>query len=76
MCLQASRQNLSAEFEAKTLKQGQWPPVYNWELAQIILKADLTTEEGAKTLLTRQFMKGLPKNIKIKLLKSKPVPDT
>ena len=76
MCLQAIRENYSAEFEAKTLKQGQDPPVYKWELAQILLKAHPMTEEGAKTaLLIRQFMKGLPKNIKIKLFKSKPVPD-
>ena len=76
MCLQAIRDNCSAEFETKTLKQGQDPPVYKWELVQILLKAHLTTEEGAKTtLLTRHFMKGQPKNIKIKLFESEPVTD-
>ena len=76
MSLQAIRENYSAEFKAKTLKKEQDPPVYKWELVQILLKAHFTTEEGAKTaLLTRQFMNGQPKNIKTKLLESEPVID-
>ena len=40
------------------------------------VRADPDVDERAKTaLLTRQFMKGLPKNIKIKLLESDPAPD-
>lgn len=76
MCPKASRENYFAQFESRLLRPGEDPSVFKWELEQILLKAEPTIEEGAKTaLLTRQFMRGLPKNIKIKLLENDPVPD-
>ena len=49
--------------------------VFKWELEQILLKAQPTIDPAAKTaLLTRQFMRGLPRNMKIKLLEHDPVP--
>lgn len=76
MCPLASREIYYAEFETRSLKPGEDPSVYKWELQQILLKADPGIDETAKTaLLTRQFMKGLPKSLKIKLLESDPAPD-
>ena len=45
-------------------------------IGQILLKAQPTIDHAAKTaLLTRQFMRGLPRNMKIKLLEHDPVPN-
>lgn len=76
MCPSACKEVFYAEFEARSLKPGEDPSVYKWELEQILAKAEPNIDAGAKTaLLTRQFMEGLPKNIKLKLLESDPTPD-
>lgn len=76
MCPQASRENYFAQFESRMLRPGEDPSVFKWEMEQILLKAEPTMDANAKTaLLTRQFRRGLPKNIKIKLLENDPVPD-
>ena len=65
----ASRENYFAEFESRMLRPGEDPSVFKLELEQILLKAQPTIDPAAKTaLLTRQFMRGLPRNMKIKLL--------
>ena len=75
MCPPASREVYFSDFETRWLKAGEDPSVYKWELEQILLKADPEIDEAAKTaLLTRQFMKGIPKNIRIKLLENDPAP--
>lgn len=69
LCPEASRENYFAEFESRMLRPGEDPSVFKWELEQILLKAQPTIDASAKTaLLTRQFMRGLPKQMKIKLL--------
>ena len=76
LCPKASRENYFAEFESRMLRAGEDPSVFKWELEQILLKAQPTIDPAAKTaLLTRQFMRGLPRNMKIKLLEHDPVPD-
>ncbi|XP_028417289.1 uncharacterized protein LOC114541690 [Dendronephthya gigantea] len=76
MCPAACKEVYFAEFEARLLKPGEDPTVYKWELEQILSKAQPDIDAGAKTaLLTRPFMKGLPKNIRMKLLESDPTPD-
>jgi hypothetical protein len=76
LCPEASRENYFAEFESRMLRPGEDPSVFKWELEQILLKAQPTIDASAKTaLLTRQFMRGLPKQMKIKLLEYDPVPD-
>ena len=73
MCPLACKEVYYAEFESRLLKPGEDPSIYKWELKQILSKAEPDLETGAKDmLLTRQFMKGLPKSIWIKLLKSNP----
>ena len=76
LCPKASRENYFAEFESRMLRAGEDPSVFKQELEQILLKAQPTIDHAAKTaLLTRQFMRGLPRNMKIKLLEHDPVPD-
>ena len=76
MCPAASKEVFYAELKARMLKPGEDPSVYKWELEQILLKAEPNIGAGAKTtLLTRRFMKGLPKRIKLKLLEHDPTPD-
>ena len=71
MCPTAQRENFYSEFEARMLRPGEDPAVYKWDLEQKLLKADPLLEDQAKeALLLRQFMRGLPRNIKIKLLES------
>ena len=75
MCPPAHRERFYREFEARSLRPGEDPAVYKWELEQALEKADPSLEaEAKKALLTRQFMKGLPNDMKIKLLEHDPTP--
>ena len=75
MCPEAQRENFYAEFESRVLRPGEDPAVYRWELENILHKAEPTLSGDAKTaLLTRQFMRGLPTGLKLKLLESNPTP--
>ena len=40
MCPTAQRDKLYAEFEARTLRPGEDPAVYKWDLEKKLLKAD------------------------------------
>lgn len=76
MCPHAQRENFYQQFESRLLRQGEDPAVYKWELEQTLKKADPSLNEHAKeALLSRQFMRGLPKEMKIKLLESDPTPN-
>ena len=73
MCPTAQRENFYAEFEARTLQPGEDPAVYKWDLEQKLLKADPLLDDQAKeALLLRQFMRGLPRNLKIRMLENDP----
>lgn len=73
MCPPSHREKFYREFEARSLRPGEDPAVYKWELEQALEKADPSLEDGAKkALLTRQFMKGLPNDMQIKLLEHDP----
>ena len=75
MCPTAQRENFYAEFEARTLRPGEDPAVYKWDLEQKLLKADPLLDGQAKeALLLRQFMRGLPRNLKIRMLENDPAP--
>ena len=75
MCPTAHRENVYAEFEARTLRPGEDPAVYKWDLEQKLLKADPLRDDQAKeALLLRQFMRGLPRNLKIRMLENYPTP--
>ena len=53
---------------------GENPSVFKWELEQILLKAERQSKRRQDSSIN-QFMRGLPKNIKIKLMENDPVPD-
>ena len=73
LCPQAKRENFFAEFEQRKLRPEEDPSVYKWELENILSKADPSLSHDAKTaLLTRQFSKGLPTTLKLKMLEHNP----
>ena len=75
LCPQAKRENFFAEFEQRKLRPEEDPSVYKWELENILSKADPSLSHDAKTaLLTRQFSKGLPTALKLKMLEHNPMP--
>ena len=75
MCPAAHRENFYAEFESRTLRSGEDPAVYRWELGNLLSKADPTLSPDATTaLISRQYMRGLPYALKLKLLEHNPTP--
>ena len=75
LCPQARRENYFAEFEQRNLRPEEDPSVYKWELENILSKADPSLSNDAKTaLLTRQFSKGLPSTLKLKMLEHNATP--
>ena len=75
LCPPAKRENFFAEFELRALRPDEDPSVYKWELENILSKADPTLSNDAKTaLLTRQFSRGLPPTLKLKMLEHNPTP--
>ena len=62
-------------FEQHTPQPKEDPTLSMWELCQIVENADSTlTDEAKKALLSCQFMKGLPRAMRICLLENKPTP--
>ena len=49
MCPAANRKNFYAEFESRTLRSGEDPAVYKWELENLLAKADHTFEANVPT---------------------------
>lgn len=75
LCPQAKRENFFAEFDQRCLRPDEDPSVYKWELENILSKADPSLSNDARTaLLTRQFSKGLPATLKLKMLEHNPTP--
>jgi hypothetical protein len=75
LCPQAKRDNFFAELEQRNLRPEDDPSVYKLELEIILLKTDPSLLNDAKTaLLTRQFSKGLPPTLKLKMLEHNPTP--
>ena len=74
-CPPAHHEKFYREFEARSLRLGEDPALYKWELEQALEKADPSLKaEAKKALLTPQFMKGLSNDMKIKLLEHDPTP--
>ena len=60
LCPAVERENYYVKFEARTLRVGEDPSIYKWDLEQLLEKANPTFAAEAKsTLLCRQFMPGL-----------------
>lgn len=75
LCPAANRETFYAEFDHRTLRSGEDPAVYKWELENLLTKADSSLAKEARlALITRQYMRGLPTHIKFKLLEHNPTP--
>ncbi|KAJ7386197.1 retrotransposon-like protein 1 [Desmophyllum pertusum] len=69
LCPKVDREKCFAEFEHQTLRTGEDPAVFLWELTQLLEKANPSLPAERRTaLLERQFMRGLPARTRLKLL--------
>ena len=76
LCPAAQREQFYTEFENRALRSGKDPGVHKWELENLLTKADTDLSSDAKSaLVQRQFMRGLPNPIKLKLLEHNPTPN-
>ena len=76
LCPKLARENYFADFERRFLRQAEDPSLYLWDLQNLLGKADPDMAASARTaLLTRQFMKGLPPDLRLRLLENNPTPD-
>ena len=74
-CPLVAREQHYIDFEQRTLRPNEDPSLFLWDLRQIHANVDPALTEDAKTaLLSRQFMKGLPPPLRIRLLESDPTP--
>ena len=66
-----AREQHYREFEQRVLRPNEDPSLFVWNLRQLLDRADPDLTEDVKTaLLSRQFMKGLPTTLRLRLLES------
>ena len=74
-CPKVTREQHYHEFEQRVLRPNEDPSLFLWDLHQLLDRTDPDLTEDAKTaLLSRQFMKGLPSTLRLRLLESNPTP--
>ena len=74
-CPIVDREKNFSEFESHRLKPGEDPTIFLWNLKELLSKADPSLQENAReALLSRQFMRGLPEGMRLKLLEANPTP--
>ena len=77
LCPVVDRERFYAEFESRHLRPNEDPSLFLWALEDILLKADPDLNDAAKqALLGRQFLRGLPKEMKLRLLEHDPSPSS
>lgn len=75
LCPPVEREKNYRLFEARCLRPGEDPAVFRWELEEMLRLADPDLSSDQMNALTaRQFMRGLPTDLQVKLLESDPVP--
>ena len=75
LCPQVNREVFYREFEDRLLRHKEDPAIYLWSLQEILRKADPDLDaEAFDALLSRQFMRGIPEQMKFKLLEQNPIP--
>ena len=75
LCPVVDRERFYAEFESRHLRPNEDPSLFLWALEDILAKADPYLSDAAKqALLGRQFLRGLPDDIKLSLLEHDPSP--
>eukprot|EP00794_Sanderia_malayensis_P014447 gene14447-biopygen11547 len=71
-----NREKFYHEFEQQHLRPSEDPSIFLWRLKDLLRHAEPTlTDDAFDALLRRQFLKGLPLQIRIKLLETDPTPD-
>ena len=74
-CPMVDRERNFSEFESRRLKPGEDPTIFLWNLKELLTMADSSLQENAReALLSRQFMRGLPEGMRLKLLEANPTP--
>ena len=75
LCPLVAREQYFAEFENRHLRPTEDPCLFLWELRKILTKANPDmSAEAMDTLLSRQFLKGLPPDLRLRLLEHDPTP--
>ena len=76
LCPHINREVFYREFEDRLLRHNEDPAIYLWSLQEILRKADPNLDaEAFDALLSRQFMRGIPEQMKFKLLEQNPIPN-
>ena len=61
--------------QCRFLRPDEDPALFQWELEELLSKADPElSNDGRQALLARQFMKGLPADLRLRLLEFNPTP--
>ena len=75
LCPVVARERYFAEFEHRCLRPNEGPSLFLWDLREVLLKADPDLSDDAQTaLLSRQFMKGLTDDLRLRLLEHDSTP--
>eukprot|EP00794_Sanderia_malayensis_P004981 gene4981-biopygen4043 len=75
LCPAVDREKYFAEFERRFLRPHEDPSLFLWELQELLTKVDPEmANEAREALVGRQFMKGLPSDIRLRLLEHNPTP--
>ena len=74
-CPDADREKNFATFEQRLLRPDEDPTIFLWNLKDLLSKADSSLNDAAReALLSRQFIRGLPEGMRLKLLEANPTP--
>jgi len=74
--LAAEREQYYFQFDEQTLRPGEDPTLFLWRLKELLERAEPDLSDTAKDALLRcQFIKGLPQNIRLRLLESNATPN-
>ena len=75
LCPAVDRERFYADFESRRLRPDEDPSLFLWALEDMLSKADPSLKDDAKeALLSRQFLRGLPKDLKLRLFEHDPTP--
>ena len=65
----ADREHYYRQFEEQTLRPGKDPALFMWRLKDMLHRAELDLSDiAADALFRRQFLKGLPQSVRLRLL--------
>eukprot|EP00794_Sanderia_malayensis_P016494 gene16494-biopygen12159 len=75
LCPAVDRERHFSEYEQRILRRNEDSSLFLCDFKEMLRKADTALQDDARdALLARQFMKGLPSDIRLRLLESNPTP--